>query len=251
MAEQKIHTRITGSLGKDLPVYSTAELQTAIQNAEFNPLDMCYVSDEQVICYMKMDRSLATYAWVYPDGVAPYLTVGFLFNLLTEVNNSGVKFEIQDTVYQQGVEVPKVTGEIPHYLVDMEELRAHSNSDLTAISNLMTTMNAALSDMRSQIYEIQAGISNKVLGNPINIEDSAQDVGYTVNNALGGQITFESPLVLLAGVGTLTINGNVVWTNVGLTVGLGVTGDTVEVQNGDVVTCSGMSSIFFRPYNAA
>lgn len=159
---------------------------------------------------------------------------------------------VTDTQYQENVNTP-VDVKTGEQLVTATELSKHSDFDLTNISMLMQNMNSQMSDMRSQILALQASVSNKTLdtNNSANIESEAQGGGYTVSNALGGQITFESPLILLAGVGTMYVNGVSVWTNVGLTIGLGVTGDTIEVNNGDVITCSGMSSVIFTPYKAA
>ncbi len=121
------------------------------------------------------------------------------------------------------------------------------------IAIIVANLSAQISLVKSQVLAIQASVANKKLDptNQVNIETQTQSSGYTVTTALGGQIYFESPLVLLLGVGTVYINGVSAWSNVSLTVGLGVTSDTLEVQAGDVITTSGVSKITFTPYIGA
>lgn len=222
--EQKLRGVIASTMGQDL----TEDQITAIVDA--------------AVAKAQTEGVVATQEWVT--------------NTLVANNTSyGVSHRTGDTLYREGVDVPYVRNMLggTQDIIDRAELQAHSDSDLTKISELFDAFSAQISALRSEIATLKASVQNKVLDQSgvIDIEEYAQGAGYQVTSALGGQITFTSPLVLLTGTGTLWINGAEKWTNVRLTVALGASGDTLEVQQGDIVTCQGMSSITFTPYIAA
>jgi hypothetical protein len=138
-------------------------------------------------------------------------------------------------------------------LITQDDLAAHQSDDLAMWQQVMDSASAQFAELKAGLAAVQASLQNKVLdtAGKVDIETEAQGVGYTVDATLGGQVTFTSPLALLAGVGTVWVNNVKVWTNVGLTLGVGLTSDTIEVVSGDVVATAGCTSVYFTPYKAA
>jgi hypothetical protein len=105
-----------------------------------------------------------------------------------------------------------------------------------------------VADLRALVYELQAQIANKTTGVPVDIKTpAATTAGYTVNNTLGGVVNFSATLLIL-GSATLSVNGTEVWSAAGLSLLSQTYNDSYVVNNGDVVTTSGMNTITFTPY---
>ncbi len=100
------------------------------------------------------------------------------------------------------------------------------------------------------VNDLMSAMQNKVkdTSNTVNIEAQAQSGGYTVNSSLGGVIDCSAVNILLS-FGDLMVNGKTVWSTQGLTLAITAPIQHSEVvKDGDVITCSGMSSITFTPY---
>lgn len=132
------------------------------------------------------------------------------------------------------------------------DLQAHETADEQMYAQWNQSLTAQNNALQSQILALQAGIQNKKLDTTqtIDIETASAGAGYTVGDTLGGQITFNAFNVLV-GTGTLYINGSQVWSNAGLTLAIGASGSTMDVNKGDVITQTGMTSITYTPYEAA
>ncbi len=99
--------------------------------------------------------------------------------------------------------------------------------------------------MNNRLTALEERLDNKTLGTPINIETAAQGDGYTVANTLGGRIDFTGVNALVT-TWALMVNGTVVLN--GQLLGLLPSPGSYMVNDGDVVTCIGMSAITFTPY---
>jgi TolA-binding protein len=127
------------------------------------------------------------------------------------------------------------------------------NDCCTQVEDQLNALGSSLASLQLQINNINAEIGGKKLDNNqrVDIETRTQGAGYTVTNSLGGQVQFTTIVALLVGTGTLYVNGVNVWSNVGITVGLGQASGSYDVQPGDVITTSGMNQVYFVPYVAS
>jgi hypothetical protein len=132
----------------------------------------------------------------------------------------------------------------PAQLVAETELEEHRQTDLARWQDV--------ANIRQQLLDVQAQISNKVLDQTqrIDIEAQAQADGYTVVSTLGGRVSFSATSLLIS-VGILYVNGTKVWSSAGLSLSIGPITDSYDVQLNDVVTCAGMETVTFTPYIAA
>lgn len=131
----------------------------------------------------------------------------------------------------------------PDSFVLESELEAHRQTDLARWQEV--------ANLKTMVLDLQAGIANKKLNSTqtIDIETQAQGRGYTVDNALGGRVNFSATSVLVS-AGTLLVNGIEVWSSAGLSLSIGPIKDSIDAQDGDNVTCTGMETITFTPYIA-
>ncbi len=118
----------------------------------------------------------------------------------------------------------------------------------------MQKMQVSIAENKNNILNIQAGITNKKLsGTKIDIESATQGSGYTVNNTLGGRITGQGVNAILGSTGIVDVTSNSgttrVYDNLGLLSLLDpVPQLVIDVADGDTITSSGMSEIFFETY---
>ncbi len=157
--------------------------------------------------------------------------------------------------------------DIQQDIVTINTLSQSNDSRFTAIENAVSAISTEFanhvdtdlnrwqqfSDLKLKVTEMNAGIQNKKLDttNEVDIESQAQtSTGYTVSNVLGGVVSFNAVNVLLS-FGNLYVNGVNVWSSAGLSLSLAGITDSYEVQDGDVITCTGMSWIKFTPYISA
>lgn len=124
-------------------------------------------------------------------------------------------------------------------------------------SLLYTTLTNQITSLQTQVLDLQAGISNKVLdtANEVDIEaDSATATGYTVTNALGGRISGKGGNYLLAGTGYVTVNDVTTpyaYDNRGLPLSIGdAPSFNLDVTDGDNVKSNSMTELMFTPYIA-
>lgn len=149
-------------------------------------------------------------------------------------------------------------------VVNFEDLWAHTEElathiEVSEVSEAMQTHKDAdmlrwqdYYNLKALFLNLQASIQQKTLSTTwVSIETEAQsDIGFTVTSALGGRIRWEDVIVLLDLIpGSVSINGVVAWSSQGL--GLGTVNDYADVQQGDVIKCSGVTSIEYSNYEAA
>lgn len=120
-------------------------------------------------------------------------------------------------------------------------LQAHKDADMLRWQEFY--------DLKAQFLDLQAGVQNKVLDptQVVDIEAVSTSGGYTVTSLLGGRVTFTDTIVLLDLIpGSVAVNGVVVWS--GQALGLGTVEDHVDVNDGDIITTSGMNTVTFTAY---
>ncbi len=162
---------------------------------------------------------------------------------------------VQDDVTALNTAVSAISqqlGELASRVTSAEDSIAITNDTLATHRNGDVARWQELSNLKADFYTLKNSIASKVLdtANTEDIEDAAQGDGYTVSNVLGGRVSFEAVIILIAIVPQqIFVNGIKIWDSAGL--GLGTLRDSVEVEAGDVVTCSGMTSITFTPYITA
>lgn len=150
--------------------------------------------------------------------------------------------QIEDSATQLATEISNVNTTLTESTLPLEAFQEHVETDLTRWQEV--------ADLRAMVYNTQASITNKVLSDTItDIESFVQGEGFTVTNALGGIITFTATSLLIS-LGQLFVNGESVWSSAGLSLSIGGITDSRIVQENDVVTATGMSSITFTPYVA-
>ncbi len=66
-----------------LPIYSQAELSTAITNNILEKPALVYVNDINKIVYIHSDNSIQALDYIYPEEVSPYIDTTILFDLLS------------------------------------------------------------------------------------------------------------------------------------------------------------------------
>lgn len=151
---------------------------------------------------------------------------------LAEVENSYVTSTEVSTMISSGTE--------GIYALE-SEFELHKNTDISRWQDL--------NDLKTQFYDLKASVQNKTLdtANQVDIERQAQGDGYTVTSTLGGRVNFTAVIVLISVIPIqVFVNDTLVWNSQGL--GIGTITDSVEVENGDIVTCTGITSIKFTPY---
>ncbi len=147
-------------------------------------------------------------------------------------------------------------------------LRTDMDSLMTRVDALesnLTTLNADFQNhrvtdynrwirteqMQTDINTLKAQKLNKQRDNTqtVDIETQAQSQsGYTVTNSLGGEVDCSAMNVLLS-FGSLSVNGQEVWSSEGLTLSITTPIQHNQIVNdGDVITCRGMTNITFTPY---
>ncbi len=129
-----------------------------------------------------------------------------------------------------------------------------SNTTRIALQGLEDSM----AENKKSIMDIKASLSNKKpSGTMTDIESAAQGDGFIVpaNNSMGGRIHGKGINALLGSTGVVNVanaEGTIeVYNNLGLLSLLAPVPILVEdVMDGDVVTSTGMSELFYEPYIA-
>lgn len=128
------------------------------------------------------------------------------------------------------------------------------DTDSRMISKIKA-LELTVSSLEKRVLDLNASMSAKVLStNPadtIDIETASQGTGWVVpdNNGLGYQVTYEGLDLLLISTGTLAIDG-VTKVDLGGLLGLklGLPTGSFELMDGQVVTTSGMNTVFATKY---
>jgi hypothetical protein len=109
----------------------------------------------------------------------------------------------------------------------------------------------SVANLRAEVIALKASIENKVLqsSSQEDINIVSEGTGYTVTAPLGGVVSFTASYLLLQS-GSLTINGNEVFSAAGLALLVTNYSDEYEVQAGDVITSDNLATLVFTPYVA-
>lgn len=156
--------------------------------------------------------------------------------------------------------VDAYTGQIGTVTTDLESFLATLVSsiyiDYAKAVDLQTHIDLDLkkwgwvTSLRERVSDLEAGIQNKTLDRENGVDIAVLSTlpeGYLVNNALGGRIEFTAFNLLLS-FGTVSLNGNEVWSSSGISLALSGISDSWEVENGDVITTTGLTQCIFYPY---
>ncbi len=191
------------------------------------------------------------------------LSINNVYDFVTRIYNDGSSYWRAMRQYMSEDLIPILAGIntlnsnfnsvfVSNLMALLQSINDGVNATATAFANHIETDLGRWQDvanLRAEFYSLKSSIENKVLdtANVVDIETQAQGAdGYTVASPLGGLINFTTIAVLVS-PGTLSVNGVRVWSASGLSL-LQEIKDAYEVEDGDVVTCTGMTSITFTPY---
>lgn len=180
---------------------------------------------------------------IYINGVERYNSDGLVYGDTTKYYhlNDG------DMIYVFGfVSTATFTPYIADPNSQMQQMLVSINNNTSTISNL-----------QSQILNIQASISNKTINGQTAVDIKTQSQSsYTFSNELGGRLVGQGVRTIgLLGItvlstGTVSVNGVEVYNNTSL---IGV-GDAeilnMDINDGDVITSSGMNTLTVTNYVA-
>lgn len=168
--------------------------------------------------------------------------------LLTKITQMPEAKSVSDFISTQNVTNDSLNGSI----TSLQQAEAALETDFTTHKDTDLVRWQDYYNLKAEFYDLKASVQNKTLdtSSTVDIESAAQGGGYTVVSSLGGRVNFSAIIILLTIVPQwIAVNGVKVWQGNGL--GLGEISDAVEVEDGDIVTCSGMTEITFAPYKAS
>lgn len=189
---------------------------------------------------VEITNTATSYGNIYINGALRYSTNGLIAGVPT---TKYYPLKLGDTVYASSATSVTFT---PYIVDGASPYRIMYNNFNTRISSLETA-----------ILDIKAGIANKVLdGVQIDIEADSQGAGYTVDSAsgLGARVTGQGVNALLAATGVVYINGDTdhpIYDNRGVPLSIADAPELVaDVEQGNVITSSGMGSLYLEYYTA-
>ncbi len=120
-------------------------------------------------------------------------------------------------------------------------------------------METSLANTQAQVQQLQIQMTKIITGNldtildttsTIDIETQSSSGGFTVTNPLGGQIIGTAGTYLLVGTGRIWVGDNLVFDNMGVSVGVNSKSYVQDVRQGDIITSEAMTSLTYTDYIA-
>lgn len=139
-----------------------------------------------------------------------------------------------------------------------QQMIDHRTDDTEKYGTMYNLSQTRYNELKTEVLDLQASITNKTINGqtPIDISSPSSSGGYTVVSTLGGRLVGQGVRtigllgIVLLSTGTVSVNGTEVYNNTSL---IGI-GDAeilnIDVEDGDVITSSGMGYLTVTNYVA-
>lgn len=221
-----------------IPSLSTNQLQLAINNKELNPGDVVYVNDSFFIVFIKEDFSLSYLYHEFPMGVEPFISAKLLLLLLNNhIENDRGYWQVLQELKTQIYSLQQIVAENQKrlYIAEQQLLIPSSKPELD-MSNGVVLKSPPL-----------IGLLGIEIGG---IDLVSQFLGGWECPSNGGLIFSDGGLITLLSAEYISVNG-VKASPTGSIVVLSLIGNgdagEIRVNQGDIITASGIGNISFYP----